>query len=73
MDYIITTIRLTKEQRETLEAFALFNKTDIASTIRALVEIFNADKTLQNRTLEAIKRNVVYDSPIRQPLSKPTL
>jgi len=61
MGYEVTTIRLTKDQRQTLDAFANFNKTDMGSTIRALVELFNADITLQNRVLEAIKRNVIYD------------
>jgi len=61
MPYEVTTIRLTKDQRQTLDAFANFNKTDMGSTIRALVELFNADITLQNRVLGAIKRNDVYD------------
>ena len=64
---------IEKEQKEKLKAIADFNKTTPSAILRTFIELFIADITLQNRLLEAIKRNVVYDSPIRQSLSKPAL
>jgi hypothetical protein len=65
MEFEITTIRLTKNQKRELKAIADFNKTNIAEIIRAFADLFMADSNLQTRVLEAIKRNVVYDTTTR--------
>jgi len=61
MNFEITTIRLTKNQKRELKAIADFNKTNIAEIIRAFADLFMADSNLQTRLLEAIKRHDVYD------------
>jgi predicted DNA-binding protein len=64
---------IEKEQKETFKALADLNKTTTSAILRTFIEMFITDMALQNRILEGVKRNVVYDSTLRQPLSKPAL